>query len=97
MCKFQGSVLFLSDISSRGAFVCLYICKFEKKILPDGKYFFCEYHLLQYYDRQVKVKFQGRGIFFMRDIQPRGISAKVPNKLSLDFFYNPGTEHIFFT
>ena len=37
------------------------------------KYFFCEHHRLEYRDRQVVCKFQGRVIFLKRDIQPRGI------------------------
>ena len=52
------------------------VCKFEKKILSAGKYFFGEYHRVEYCDRQVNVKFEGRGIFLKRDIQPRGIRAK---------------------
>ena len=55
VCKFEGRGIFLSEISSRvptGSIfsnlqtskkkVYLQVCKFEKKILPFGKYFDCE-------------------------------------------------------
>ena len=42
--------------------VYLEVCKFEKKIRPVGKYFFGEYHRLEYHDRYVVCKFEGRGI-----------------------------------
>ena len=40
--------------------------------------------------------FQGRVIFLKRDIQPRGISAKVPNKLSFFFGQSMYRTHIFY-
>ena len=58
--------------------VYLEVCKFEKKILPFGKYFFGEYHRLEYRDRYVVCKFEGRGIF-LSEISSR--RAKVPLKM----------------
>ena len=39
--------------SSKKKMVYLEVCKFEKKRLPVGKYFFCECHRLEYNDRYV--------------------------------------------
>ena len=46
-----------------------------KKILPVGIFFFCECHSLEYRDRYVVRKFEGRGNF-LSEISRRG--AKVP-------------------
>ena len=58
--------------------VYLEVCKFERKRLPVGKYFFGEYHCLEYHDRYVVCKFEGRGIF-LSEISSR--EAKVPLKM----------------
>ena len=51
-------------------------------LLTSGlKIFFCAYHRLEYRNRWVVCKFEGCGNFIKRDIQPRGISAKVPLSL----------------
>ena len=50
----------------------LQVCKFERKILPVGKDFVCEYSL-----RIPKGKIsKGRGIFFKRDILRAGHKCK---------------------
>ena len=57
----------------------LQVCKFEEKKLSVGKYFLGEYHRLEYCNRQVNVKFEGRGIF-LSEISSRGAYVqKVPN------------------
>ena len=62
----------------------LEVCKFEKKILPVGKYFFSEYHRLEYRDRYVVCTFEGRGIF-LSEIFSRG--AKVPLKINENIIF----------
>ena len=52
--------------------VYLEVCKFKKKYFRLEKKKICEYHRLEYRHRYVVCKFEGRGIFFKRDIQPRG-------------------------
>ena len=52
----------------------LEVCKFEKKYFRLEKKI-CEQHRLEYRDRYVVCKFEGRGICFKRDIQPRGKST----------------------
>ena len=54
------------------------------------KFIFCEYIRIDYRDRLVVCKFEGRGIFFKRDTQPRGISAKVPVPMIVLPFYAVG-------
>ena len=50
--------------------VYLEVCKCEKKYFRLEN-IFRDYHRLEYRDRYVVCKFEGRGIFFKRDIQPR--------------------------
>ena len=51
--------------------VYLQVCKFEKKMLPFGKYFVCYYHRIEYRDRYVVCKVESRGIF-LSEISSRG-------------------------
>ena len=58
--------------------VYLEVCKFKKKYFR-WEFFFGEYHRLEYRDRYVACKFEGRGIF-LSDLSSPG--AKVPLKMN---------------
>ena len=51
--------------------ICLEVCKLGKKYFRF-EFFFCEYHRIEYRDRYVVCKFEGRGIFLSE------ISSRVP-------------------
>ena len=77
------------------------ILQINNKILSVGIFFFCEYNRLEYRDRYVVCNFEGRGIFFKRNIQPRGKST-AKNELkyhklqsSANFFAQRGFMGIF--
>ena len=75
---FPTGSIFLSNLqTSKKAYVYFFeVCKFEKNYFCLENVFFCEYHRLEYLDRSyANLK---SWYFFKRDIQPLGISAKVP-------------------
>ena len=89
MCKCQGCVIFVKrDIQPRGIFMpliffkknlYLQVCKFEKKYFRL-EFFFWRIPSPRILRQVGHVQIEGRGICFKRDIQPRGISAKVPKR-----------------